>query len=151
MEKRTSKVSSRKIRGLMKPQAPRRAKRRKTRNGRTTGCTAVYQWTTQHRPASNVARPGRAGWHSRAKCAGAGSCDFAVSRFRPFYSVFALYFGDFSQTFLRAFQDRIRVYLSLNKLHQGELDQTKNCINYTSVNSTLQISMISFVLFFLSL
>ena len=108
MEKRTSKVSSRKIRGSTKPRASKRttrAKQAKTRKGNRTHGRAPR---TQHdRPAREVARPGRAGWHDRASWHGRarpGRCGAGRFRdFRPFYPGFCFIFWDLSSTFLKAF------------------------------------------------
>uniref|UniRef100_A0A7C9AQV0 Uncharacterized protein n=1 Tax=Opuntia streptacantha TaxID=393608 RepID=A0A7C9AQV0_OPUST len=63
IEKRTSKVISRKIRGSRKPRAPRRAKWRKTRQDTGGQQSTRPAPKTQHgRPAREVARPGRARW-----------------------------------------------------------------------------------------
>ena len=67
-------------------------KQGKTRAG--IGHMTVHQEATQHRPASNVARLGRAGWHDRARCANAGF--MRVRDFRLFKCGFHSLLGDLS-------------------------------------------------------
>jgi len=123
MEKRTSKVISRKIRGSRKPRAPRRAKRRKTRQD-AEGQQAA-RLCTQDPARSAGQRSGRA-W----PCWLARPCHLArpyqvgcqrgegLAIFRPFKFGFPSILETPLSTLLRAyFRVELGLSLGLNKLH----------------------------------
>ena len=126
MEKRTSNASSKKIRGSRKPRAPRRAKRQTTRakQAKTQAGNRVHDRApmTQHgRPTSNVARPGRAGWHDHATWHGRARSVPARRSFRDFrpflYAVFLHVWRPFSTSLRTYFRVELGFILDLNKFH----------------------------------
>jgi len=71
----------------------------------------------QHdRPASKVARPGRAGWHDRARGCHVGAAQFRI--FSVFLFRFCFIFWDLSLEFFESsFRINLGFSLGLNKLH----------------------------------
>uniref|UniRef100_A0A7C9AK43 Uncharacterized protein n=2 Tax=Opuntia streptacantha TaxID=393608 RepID=A0A7C9AK43_OPUST len=110
MKKRTSEVSSRKIRGWRKTRAPRRAKRRKTRQstretrqntGRLPGAWPCTQASTAGRPEN---------WHGLAVPAGPVS---GIRDFPLLYTIFLRLWGSLLKLSSPFLESNFRVELGL--------------------------------------
>ena len=66
IEKKTSRAISRKIRDLRKPKVQNKAKRGKNASGKKKRVHGRAPISGTARPASDLARPGRARWHGQA-------------------------------------------------------------------------------------